>query len=72
MKFLLKAEFNPPRWLIPVAHTTVAGGGMVYTQLAEPPASLTTAVVFVMGVSYGRILNAWGGRKTTTGPVDRT
>ncbi|MEU0570511.1 hypothetical protein ABZ297_34685 [Nonomuraea sp. NPDC005983] len=69
MRFAFKAEISPPAWLMPTLHTAVTGAGMTYVQIAEQPVAVTTAVVFVMGVSYGRILNAWAARKASAGRV---
>ncbi|MEV5408612.1 hypothetical protein AB0K60_07215 [Thermopolyspora sp. NPDC052614] len=62
MKLAFKAEISPPPWLFPVAHTVATGGGLAYLQIAHQSTAVTTAIVFAIGVSYGRLLNAWRGR----------
>ncbi|MEZ7132684.1 hypothetical protein ACBR40_45740 [Nonomuraea sp. AD125B] len=64
MKLTFKAEISPPPWLVPVVHTVMTGGGLAFMQIAYLPTVVTTAIVFIMGVSYGRILN-WTGRRAT-------
>ncbi|MBB6344974.1 hypothetical protein ACWGH8_02050 [Nonomuraea muscovyensis] len=71
MKISFKAEVSRPRWLMPAVHTAIAVAGVGCTQLAEQETTITTAVVFVMGVSYGRVLNAWSGRRAVIGQVDQ-
>ncbi|MEV1245613.1 hypothetical protein ACIBO2_52420 [Nonomuraea sp. NPDC050022] len=63
MKFTFKAEISPPPWLMAVIHTVVAGGGVVYMEIAQQPTVVTTAIVFIMGVSYGRILTTSARRR---------
>jgi hypothetical protein len=71
MKFSFRTELNPPPWVMPAVHTAMAGGGVVYMQMAYQPTPVTTAIVFVMGVSYGRILS-WSRRKSVRTRKGRT